>query len=61
MIGQYLSNKNKSATVAKSEIFSELNKAEDEKNRILVRRDGSMEPYNLLLSLLRQNRREYTS
>ena len=27
MIGQYLSNKNKSATVAKSEIFSELNKA----------------------------------
>jgi len=27
MIGQYLSNKNESATVAKSEIFSELNKA----------------------------------
>ena len=27
MIEQYLSNKNKSATVAKSEIFSELNKA----------------------------------
>jgi len=25
MIGQYLSNKNKSATVAKSEFFSELN------------------------------------
>jgi hypothetical protein len=28
MIGQYLSNKNKNATVAKSEIFSELNKAQ---------------------------------
>jgi hypothetical protein len=28
MIGQYLSNKNESATVAKSEIFSELNKAQ---------------------------------
>ena len=27
MIGQYLSNKNESATVAKSKIFSELNKA----------------------------------
>jgi len=27
MIRQYLSNKNESATVAKSEIFSELNKA----------------------------------
>jgi hypothetical protein len=27
MIEQYLSNKNESATVAKSEIFSELNKA----------------------------------
>ena len=28
MIGQYLSNKNESATVAKSEIFPELNKAQ---------------------------------
>jgi len=28
MIGQYLSNKNESATVAKSEIFSKLNKAD---------------------------------
>jgi hypothetical protein len=28
MIGQYLSNKNEIATVAKSEIFLELNKAE---------------------------------
>jgi len=28
MIGQYLSNKNESATVAKFEIFSELNKAQ---------------------------------
>jgi hypothetical protein len=27
MIGQYLSNKNESAIVAKSEIFSEVNKA----------------------------------
>jgi len=27
MIGQYLSNKNKSTTITKSEIFSELNKA----------------------------------
>jgi hypothetical protein len=32
MIGQYLLNKNESATVAKSEIFSELNKASDRKN-----------------------------
>jgi len=29
MIGQYLSNKNENATVAKSEIFSKLNKALD--------------------------------
>jgi len=27
MIGQYLLNKNENATVAKSEIFSDLNKA----------------------------------
>jgi len=27
MVGQYLSNKNEIATVAKSEIFSEINKA----------------------------------
>jgi len=31
MIEQYLSNKNKNITVAKSEIFSKLNKAQNDK------------------------------
>jgi len=36
MIGQYLSNKNESATIAKSEIFSELNKATADASRLRV-------------------------
>jgi len=35
MIGQYLSNKNENATVAKSEIFSELNKAHGNGTKLL--------------------------
>ena len=36
MIGQYLSSKNESAIVAKSEIFSELNKVKEVRQEVMA-------------------------